>query len=302
MALDRLIAGTPLEPRVPNGNNLLDWAISSQALITEKVQRLSRMGVESSDSKRRSSEKRRYSLNSVERHCCLYYNYTMNKQNGEIWKAIDEIPGYEDIVDIHISNLGRIKSFKQSNKGHILKTSIRMGHGPGYEVISLSGKSGKRYKFSIHRLVCLAFNFVENHRELTVDHIDENTLNNVSSNLQWLTVADNIRKSQKHSRTFTEEEIKVICDRYAGESIRLQDLADEYNCSLWTIWNTVNNYSLHINEKKRKVFSLEKRNEIAKFKLAGNTLKETGSKFNCSQSLVSFIVGQYERGELNELA
>lgn len=98
----------------------------------------------------------------------------------EIWKNIYEYPNYE------ISNFGRVR-----NRGKkILKPNINKG----YYDITLS-KKGKQKHFLIHRLVWNHFgesNRIE--KNLVVDHIDENKLNNHISNLQLLTNKENLNK------------------------------------------------------------------------------------------------------------
>jgi len=100
----------------------------------------------------------------------------------EIWK---DIAGYEGAYQV--SNLGRVKSFRQSSKmgkpkEWILKPSLI---NSGYGVVTLYSKE-KREKFQIHRLVASAF--LPNPNNLPcVNHRDENKLNNCVENLEWCT-------------------------------------------------------------------------------------------------------------------
>lgn len=217
----------------------------------------------------------------------------------EIWVNLDTIPGLEYLSGFSISDAGRIMSYRSNTEGKILKTSIRKGNGSEHEVISLGARKRENiHKFYIHRLVMLAFRYIENHKEMTVDHINGNTFDNRLENLQWMTHGDNIRKSQQGSKTF--ESIDEVAKEYLTTEVRLIDLAKKYGCSLETIWRTINNSSLE-NTKKRKTFSIEKRKEIAQDYLSGKTLKEVGTVYNCCESQVSAIVNQYRRGDLNEV-
>lgn len=60
-----------------------------------------------------------------------------------------------------------------------------------YKTASLS-KNGKQYYISIHRLVCIAFNNIDNIDKLQVDHIDGNKYNNNFKNLRWVTPKENL--------------------------------------------------------------------------------------------------------------
>lgn len=114
---------------------------------------------------------------------------------GEVWKPI---PGYEGLYEA--SSLGRIRSLdkvvrsarsrsgKRTRRGRILQTSVSKSCR---EHITL-WKDGYAKTMLVHRLVAAAFLGPSN---LTVNHKDENPLNNNVENLEYMTVLDNIRYS-----------------------------------------------------------------------------------------------------------
>lgn len=113
----------------------------------------------------------------------------------EKWKPV---PGYEGIYEA--SNLGNVRTAKNKKtyterhgerkwKQRVLKTR---GSNPktGYRV-SL-WKNGKCKDWLIARVV--AMTWVEGYSpELTVNHIDGNRFNNNVSNLEWVTLCENIQ-------------------------------------------------------------------------------------------------------------
>ena len=105
----------------------------------------------------------------------------------EVWKPI---PGYEGLYEA--SSLGRIRSLdkvvrsarsrsgKRTRRGRILQTSVS---NKGREHLTL-WKDGHAKTMLVHRLVAAAF---LGPSSLTVNHRDENPLNNSVENLEWCT-------------------------------------------------------------------------------------------------------------------
>ena len=105
-----------------------------------------------------------------------FYPLTLDDLPDEVWKDFN---GY------HVSNFGRVKSFKRG-KQMILKPMVDK---KGYLSVALY-KDGVRKYFYVHRLVARAFiPNPENKRE--VNHIDGHPLNNHVSNLEWCTQSEN---------------------------------------------------------------------------------------------------------------
>lgn len=103
--------------------------------------------------------------------------------NAEIWKYI---PGWEGVYQI--SNMGRVKSFKQTSNGKILSLVNRNGD---YFSVVLQGVGKKRQSARVHRLVAEAF--IPNPDNLPeVNHIDGNKQNNRVENLEWCSRSRNV--------------------------------------------------------------------------------------------------------------
>jgi hypothetical protein len=100
------------------------------------------------------------------------------------------IPGYNGMYEIDRAGVVYATfPFKGQPAGRKLKTRIDRA---GYVHTALSKNKRSQHR-TIHRLVMLAWQPVENSHELDVNHIDGNKQNNHLSNLEWLSHADNIR-------------------------------------------------------------------------------------------------------------
>lgn len=129
----------------------------------------------------------------------------------EIWKDIIGFEGY-----YQISSTGRVKSLQRLVKSARSSFGYRTVHERflattidkyGYETVRLH-KEGKTFPYTIHRLVAL--HFVNNPDQLpSINHIDENKLNNHYTNLEWCTV--------KYNNTFNYRQEKI------NELLRLKD-------------------------------------------------------------------------------
>lgn len=109
----------------------------------------------------------------------------------EIWKPV---LNYE--TSHEVSNLGRVRSLDRVAcngrfyTGRILSQKDIRGYMN--TTLALNGTISTKQS---HRLVMLAFKYVENHADLRVNHIDGDKSNNILTNLEWCTASQN----QKHS-------------------------------------------------------------------------------------------------------
>lgn len=118
---------------------------------------------------------------------------------NELWIDIPNYVGY-----YQVSNLGRVKGLQREAfngvGNYTIKSRILRQHVAGkmgYVCVSLC-KDGKPKTFRVHVLVALAFlgDRPEGHH---IGHLDANPKNNEISNLQYLTVKENIHQSYKDS-------------------------------------------------------------------------------------------------------
>ena len=117
------------------------------------------------------------------------------------WRIIEEC--YE------VSNHGEVRRI---GTDHVMKTRVDRY---GYEIITLYVK-GKALTRKAHRLVAIAYVPTAD-VSLTVDHIDDDKLNNRPENLQWLTAEANLTKGFKTGAHTVGEK------RNAGKPVKLTD-------------------------------------------------------------------------------
>jgi len=129
----------------------------------------------------------------------------------EIWKDVQDYEGY-----YQVSDYGRVRSLDrmvrrsqggtQITRGRVLKPTLS---GSPYLCVSLS-KNGKKANKKIHSLVAWEFlgekplpSSFPNCRKVCVDHKDENPLNNVASNLRYISNRHNTVRGQVNKTGFT---------------------------------------------------------------------------------------------------
>jgi len=159
----------------------------------------------------------------------------------EIFKQINSYPKHK------ISNFGRIWSLNYNKFLKVHQNYL------GYTKVSLSYNK-KTKKYSVHRLVAL--HFIHNPKNKpVVNHKDSNRKNNISSNLEWCTISENINHSIKFGNRIpingekigtsklTKKKVKKIRQIYSGKKTTQKKLSIIYNVSEMTIYRIINNLS-----------------------------------------------------------
>lgn len=155
----------------------------------------------------------------------------------EKWKLAEEVPfGY------HISNLGRVKSFRKGAPVIVAGMSDKYG----IRHLSVNKMQGNvnvySNKFSIPRMVAIAFNGREEGKEF-VFHIDGDTSNDHHKNLQW----SDRKREENHFHKLKDEDIQSIVKRHYcinNNKSNTRALAKEYNVHVCTINRAVKKYKV----------------------------------------------------------
>ncbi len=123
----------------------------------------------------------------------------MKRSKIEIWV---KIKGFSYFV----SNFGRIKN----KRGKILKPNINHGYLRAHLF-----KNNKYYDKRIHRLVLEAFDRVQ--KDLDINHIDGNKMNNNLDNLEYCTKKENMTHAWDLG----------LCRKYLGEECSTSKLTEK---------------------------------------------------------------------------
>jgi hypothetical protein len=109
---------------------------------------------------------------------------TQFNQINEEWRRIEiSVPNVESKHHYEVSSYGRLKSFQNNSEGKLLKGSVIQG----YRSLNIRLNKGKSFNRYIHKLVAEFFVEKSSEEHVFVIHHDYDKLNNVASNLAWVT-------------------------------------------------------------------------------------------------------------------
>lgn len=146
------------------------------------------------------------------------------------------IPGYEGLYEA--STDGRIRTSKGKTtqnkkfpkrvwKQRELKYSKRYRHqkSSNYDYMVTLWKDNKPHKYLVARLIAATYHGNYLDTNLTVNHIDGNSLNNNASNLEWLTRADNIKYGFKNGQYLSNTKRLTIMSEF-GIVVKLDSYSE----------------------------------------------------------------------------
>lgn len=158
-----------------------------------------------------------------------FYDYEKLELDGEIWK---DVVGYENIYEV--SNFGRIRTklrviFYDRNLGRGLEKKTiypkirkpKLNKHTGYLMVGLNGK-GKSLNVTIHSMVARAFindyGCGKKGNSKCVNHIDGNKMNNNLSNLEVVTIKENVLHAFEHRLIGTAHRVKYLGVEYRSKA------------------------------------------------------------------------------------
>lgn len=166
----------------------------------------------------------------------------------EMWKSVK---GYEGIYEV--SNYGNVRSLdrkiehrtkngltKRKVKGILMKQSKNK---KGYSAIDLRKNNVRKYGF-IHRLVATAFIGCPPTSEHQINHLDGNNENNHVSNLEWVTLAENMDHAHRNGlrhMTVSDETVFKIRRLHRETDLTTGEIAKECGVNRGYVYKVVNN-------------------------------------------------------------
>lgn len=134
-------------------------------------------------------------------------------------------------------------------------------------------------KVLAHRLVLKTFNPIENMDNLEVNHIDGNKLNNLVSNLEWVTRKENMIHAKENGlliktleqkikmRSLTEEDADEIIQLLLENKLSIPQIAAQYGVHKETI-SRINRKISWIEKTKDVIFPVKQDKSIGKHSLS----------------------------------
>lgn len=147
----------------------------------------------------------------------------------ERWKTITDFEDYE------VSDFGRVR-VKATKK--LLKQPT---NGDPYFCVRLVNKNtGKRYRSVTHRLVAKEFcpNDDPEHKKI-VDHLDNNSLNNQASNLEWVTQQENLRRARERDSHSPRTKAPCMCVETGKSYASIAEASRDTGIRYYSIWSSM---------------------------------------------------------------
>ena len=179
----------------------------------------------------------------------------------------------------HVDTDGNI----YSKHGELYKKRKTQKNNRGYHRVWLVTSNKKQRAFLVHRLVAEAF--ISNPRKLeTVNHINGDKDDNSVKNLEWMTMADNVKHAFNNGLSYgrsrnRENDIDIIRE-YSGKWGDITKLSIKYGISHATVTKIVG--SPYENDEHKRVRKLLKRKKNIKH----GDIAKLSRKYNMSKHYV----------------
>jgi hypothetical protein len=181
--------------------------------------------------------------------------YKKLKKNGRTLRVYEDGRIYrEKFTTMHSD--GRVRTYE----GRFIKQSIS---NQGYWHFCSRNKSSKKV-YTSHRIIAEAF-LKDYSKELQVDHIDGNKLNNHVSNLRMVTHAENLRGFTKKAKNSSNKYVGVFEQKLKTKIRWRTKITFDYKDYHIGVFDTEEEAALAYNQKAKELgFAPERLNVIQK--------------------------------------
>jgi hypothetical protein len=156
------------------------------------------------------------------------------------------VPGFTGYA---VSRDGKVISNRRRGQGENKKweeKAITLDKASGYSLITLTKDTHevnepRQQTFGLHRLMYMSIISGTLDRSIAVDHIDNNRQNNTISNLQLLTIGDNLLKDKNVIKVNTNDVLNIYND-YLNK-VDKEEIIEKYHITGGILYSIVNGYS-----------------------------------------------------------
>jgi hypothetical protein len=157
-----------------------------------------------------------------------------------------EIPSFPDYEADDLGNIYRRTDSKHPRwrKGMAIKPALSAN---GYHFIGVT-KGDKRFRRSVHSLVCEAFHGPKPTKEHEVAHFDGDKINNRVENLRWATRSENHADKKMHGtrqcgqKNGNSRLSDAVARQIFNDDGTQTSLAQKYGVSQTTVWRIKREY------------------------------------------------------------
>ena len=120
------------------------------------------------------------------------FSFKEDKLENEEWRKVENYPGLQ--TKLEVNNMGRIKTKRVTTYGNYRENYYNFS-------VKINDKNVEK---KVHEFICWVFNGIKPNWSTSVNHIDNNTINNKPNNLEW----SNAKKQGEH-RTLMNQFMKI---------------------------------------------------------------------------------------------
>lgn len=148
-----------------------------------------------------------FTKSSIVNESLVFNAKKIHRKDEKVFEEWRRVKINDDLLDYEVSTLGEVRDLYTKEKLKISSKSSKKKRENSYLSVTLIvNPNGEKKKFSVHRLVAIAFLPIRKkyrdmglcHNDLEVNHKDLHKWHNVVTNLEWVTKEENIKHAKDH--------------------------------------------------------------------------------------------------------